>query len=198
MDKTAVLIHGWNVRDKGARTVDTLGPHLERGGWTVDKDSADYGFIFWMMFSFIGRIFFAKKLVKRLVPAIAKADLIVDHSNGGNFSTKALKLLGGEHLHTKVVVHISPAMNKKTDIPSAVKAQLVMHTRYDKATRLAAYIPFSPWGSMGTYGYMGFDVRNTNLDRTNTVKGHSGHFHGLPMQRKTAETVIQFYEENKI
>lgn len=194
--KTVVLVHGWNVRDGGAKTVDTLESYLVKNGWTVDKDSADYGFIFWRMLSFLGRWFKTKGIVKRLVPAMEKADLIITHSNGANFANRALKLLEIKHINTKIVVHISPALNKCTKIPPAVKAQLVLHTRWDSAVNLAKWIPFSRWGNMGAVGYAGTDQRNTNIDRTNKVFSHSGHFYSRPMQFITAKLAMTFYEEN--
>lgn len=193
--KRAVLIHGWNVRDGGAATVDTLKAYLEAMGWTVETDEGDYGFIFWRMLSIFGRMFMTKDIIKRLVPAIAKADLIVAHSNGPNFANRALRLLPDKFKNTKIVVWISPATNKKTEIPEAVKAQLVIYTRHDKAVKAAKYLPFSNWGNQGAVGYQGSDKRNTNFDASEYALDHSWHFHDAETQFKTAKKADDFYQE---
>lgn len=190
-----VFLHGWNVKDGGEGTVDTLVPFFNEWGWDTDKDEADYGFIFWRMLSIVGRALFTKKIIKRIVPALEKADLIITHSNGANFATRALKLLPEEMHNTKVVVHFSPALNKKTKIPPAVKSQLVVHTRHDKAVKAAKFLLLSNWGNMGAVGYMGYDQRNTNLDATNFIRDHSDHFHGEPNQKRSATISKKHYEE---
>jgi hypothetical protein len=191
-----VLIHGWNVKDGGKGTVDTLAPYFEELGWEVDSDEADYGFIFWRMLSIIGRWLFTKKIIKRLIPAVQKADMIVTHSNGANFATRAMKQLNNLYDGTKIVVHISPALNRKTEPPRAVKAQLVIHTRKDSAVKAARWLIFSPWGSMGAWGYQGYDERVDNADFTNIASGHSAHFK-KPDKRKIVATTCDDYYRRK-
>ena len=58
-----VLVHGYNVRDKGKRSIDKLAPYLEWQGWDVDTDSADYGW--WGLFMIYFRD--KKKVEARLI-----------------------------------------------------------------------------------------------------------------------------------
>ena len=168
-----VLVHGFNVKDKGKRTVDRLAVFAEKK-FLVDTDAGDYGYFNLWMIRLV-KSYLRSRVLYKLAAAFEKADVIITHSNGANFTTKALDMLGSEHNNTKLVIHISPAMNSKTAIPQAVKAQLVLHTRHDFWVKLSSYIPFHPWGRMGARGYKGDDNRNINISN-DKVKAHSDWF----------------------
>ena len=169
-----VLVHGFNVKNAGATTVDMLAPFIREAGHDVDIDEADYGYFNIWMIKLFKRWHRARMLYK-LAKAFEAADVIITHSNGANFTTQALDMMGPEHNNSKIVIHISPALNRKTPIPQAVKAQLVLHTPHDWAVRLSSYIPWFPWGRMGAFGYKGTDNRNTN-QKDASVKKHSNWF----------------------
>lgn len=169
-----VSIHGFNVRDGGSRTIDRLGPFAIYDGYLFDYDEADYGFFNLWMVRLIRRKLRARVL-HRIANAIENADVIITHSNGANFATQALDMLGAEHNNSKIVIHISPALDKDTPIPLAVKSQLVMFTPNDFWVKLSSWIPLHPWGRMGARGYSGDDNRNTNQENKD-VKSHSGWF----------------------
>ncbi len=169
-----VLVHGFNVKNAGATTVDQLASYIRDAGHTVDVDEGDYGYFnIWMIRLF--RRGHRARVLYRLAKAFETADVIITHSNGANFTTKAMDMLDSEYNNTKIVIHISPALNRKTLIPQAIKAQLVLHTPKDWAVRLSSYIPWFPWGRMGAFGYKGEDNRNTNLEDS-LVKSHSAWF----------------------
>ena len=169
----AVLVHGFNVKDAGAGTVDQFIPELEKLGYTVDRDEADYGFWSLRAIYFGGK----RKVIRRLMKAFEHADVIITHSNGASFANKALKQIPPRHDGTRVLVHFSPALNRKTEIPFSIDRQWVYHTRKDWTVRLSSYLPGLPWGRMGAMGYKG-DGPNINVDRTETMKGHSNWFKG--------------------
>ena len=162
-----VLVHGFNVRDGGRRSIDQLADSLRRRGHTVDTDTADYGW-----HGLIKVRFFHGSAVRRIRAALMSADAVITHSNGANYATKALKKINSK----KIVVHISPALNKRSKPPKSVGTQHVFHTRHDNAVQWGKYVLFHPWGNMGAYGYAGKDNRVTNHDYTNRVKGHSDWF----------------------
>lgn len=174
----AVAIHGFNVRDAGAQTVDTLAPFLAENGFFVDTDEADYGW-----HGLIKVRFFYKKAVERIRAAISDADLIYCHSNGYNYLVKALKGLTRPSGKGKpVVVAISPAYDRKAPVPRNIKNLYVLHTTNDFWVKVAALLRFHPWGSMGAHGYCGpEDPRVTNMEESD-VPGHSAWFE--PMIRK--------------
>jgi len=165
-----VLVHGFNVRDGGAETVDKLDPGLTALGHQVEKDEADYGYYdFW-------KVRFAKySAVRRIAAALEHADVVITHSNGANYANMALKLLE-YHRSTFKVIHFSPALNRNTPIPANVSKQWVFHTKTDYTVRLSAILPFHPWGNMGAGGYTGQDTRASNIDCSDLVRRHSDWF----------------------
>lgn len=162
-----VLVHGFNVRDGGKRTIDKLAKHLQGYGHTVDTDTADYG-----LHGLIKVRFFNGQAVRRIRGALVLADAVITHSNGANYTTKALKTL----THKVKVFHLSPALNKKKKVPAAVSVMHVFHTGHDKAVKAAKYLIAHPWGNMGRVGYKGKDKRVTNHDHTDRVPAHSDWF----------------------
>ena len=169
-----VLVHGFNVRDGGRGTTDQLAPFILDAGHTVDLDEGDYGFFnIWMVRFRKSRT--RQRVLHRLAKAFETADVIITHSNGANFTTQALDMMGHEYNNKKLVIHISPALDRDTEIPNAVHHQLVLHTPHDKAVRLSSWLLWHPWGRMGAKGYNGSDNRNTNL-KVSAVKNHSAWF----------------------
>ena len=172
--KKIILVHGFSVRDGGKKTIDQLSPFIRDAGHVVDLDEGDYGYFnLWMIRLF--KSYLKSRVIYRLAKAFETADVIITHSNGANFTTQALDLLLPEMNNKIIVIHISPAINSKTPIPQAVKAQMVQHTPHDFWVKLASYLPFHPWGRMGASGYKGTDNRNTNRINRD-VKGHSDWF----------------------
>ena len=164
-----VLVHGFNVKDGGKRTVDTLAPTLHKRGHLTDTDSADYGY-----HDLIKVRFNHKAAVLRIAGALEKADAVITHSNGANYAHQAMLMIGRK----LTVIHISPALNNKVNVPAVVERMVVFHTRNDKAVKAAKWLLFHPWGNMGSSGYTGHDTRVRNLDYTYMVKGHSDWFKG--------------------
>ena len=103
-------------------------------------------------------------------------------------------MLSSEYNNDKLVIHISPALDKDTPIPLSVRAQLVLFTPNDFWVKLSSWIPTHPWGRMGARGYKGDDNRNTNHE-DDTVKSHSGWFH-VEHVGKTWAHCRAFIEEN--
>jgi len=169
-----VLVHGFNVKDKGRNTVDRLAPYIKAAGHQVDLDQGDYGYFnLWMIRLF--KSYLKSRVIYRLARAFEDADIIITHSNGANFTTQALDLLPAKMNNTKKVIHISPALNSNTSIPEAVSHQLVLFTPHDFWVKLSSYLPFHPWGRMGARGYTGSSNKNYNLE-DKSIKGHSDWF----------------------
>ena len=163
-----VLVHGFNVRDGGASTVDKLTPYLEQQGHQIDKDDADYGFFsLWMV------RFRKHKAILRIAEALKEADVVIAHSNGANYVLKALKFVHPP----KQVIFLSPAANRRSKVPVSATKVDVFHTRTDFWVFLSGFLPFKhPWGWMGLKGTKGNDPRITNHDYTDIVKSHSDWF----------------------
>jgi hypothetical protein len=183
-----VLIHGFNVRDGGARSIDKLAPLLEAAGHTVDKDEADYG---WLgLLSVRIRKYSA---VRRIMLALEYADVVISHSNGANYENMALKLLDQRHSRKYKVIRISPALNPKTGVPRNVLFAGVWHTRADWIAGLSGLLLFHPWGRQGMSGYDGTDWRIRNFDYTDLIAGHSDWFENGNVSI-IAQDILQFIE----
>jgi hypothetical protein len=191
----ACFVHGFNVKDGGRRTIDQVIPGFRAAGIEVDADEADYGYFNLFMIRLI-RSRHRDRMLGRLAKAFESADVIVTHSNGAHFATRAMDMLGPEHNNTKTVIHISPALNRRTEPPAAVKRQLVMHTPYDIWVRLASYLPFMPWGRMGAFGYSGDSPKVTNLKRSE-VHRHSDWFIHKHL-KQTRIDCLEFALERKL
>jgi len=169
-----VLVHGFNVKDGGRHTVDMLAPYIINAGHKVDLDEGDYGFFnIWMVRFRRSRT--RQRVLHRLAKAFETADVIITHSNGANFTTQALDMMEKEFNNKVLIIHISPALDRDTEIPNAVKNQLVLFTPHDKYVKLSSWLLFHPWGRMGAKGYSGNDNRNLNME-VKAVKGHSAWF----------------------
>jgi len=190
-----VLVHGFNVHDNGTRTVDKLIPLIELAGYSVDKDEGDYGFFnIWMVRFTKSRT--RQRVLHRLAKAFETADVIITHSNGANFTTQALDMMEPKFNNAKLVIHISPALDRDTEIPNAVRHQLVMYTPHDIVVRLSSWLPFYPWGRMGAKGYSGNDNRNKNV-KIKDVKRHSSWFKTEKVVN-TWETCLEFIVEHSV
>lgn len=169
--KRVVLVHGFNVKDRGARGIDKMAPHFQSLQYECEKDSeADYGY--WTLFS----MYFWKRegVLERLRRAFADADVIVTHSNGANFATQALN--GMRDGRKRILVHFSPALERDTPPPKNVMHEYVFHSRRDGVVRwLAPLAPFLPWGRAGSHGKRVVGAV-TNFDETPFISSHSAWF----------------------
>ena len=187
----AVLVHGFNVKDGGKNTIDQLAYGLAERGILCDTDEADYGYFGLLQIRWPFWRKRRKKVYERLMGAFEQADIIITHSNGAYFTTKALKGLSEAHRERLTVIHISPALNRKTEPPEAVARMLVLHTPLDGWVRASTYLPFHPWGRMGAFGYSGDDPRVTNR-KCPQVKRHSDWFHeNRPLTLRRIEEFIK-------
>lgn len=182
-----VLIHGFNVKDNGAGSVDKLKPYLQARfpKAFIDTDSADYGWHFLLKVHFF---YMFGKTIKRIAEALKDADVVITHSNGANYCMKALKRINNMDLK---IIHLSPALDKgyrfnwrKFDVAH------IFHTLKDKTVRISKYIPFSPWGNMGQVGAKSRLVSVLNHDWTKHINGHSDWFKDQHIE-KVAQSIAE-------
>lgn len=170
-----VLVHGFNDRSGGATTIDCLAPGLRKRGYHVDTDQADYGW-----HGLIQVRFFHRKAVERIAHALADADVIIDHSNGRNYSDKAI-VLAAEAQPEKSwhVISFSGARNSKAPIHPNISRIDVFYTQNDRVVKVARWLLFHGWGDLGAVGYKGkADSRVYGHEFTNRVVEHSSWFYG--------------------
>lgn len=189
MDKLRViLVHGFNVRDKGADTIDRLRPHFEERGYQVIEAVEGFRFL-------LGVRFFNKFRARKLMRLIQPGDILVGHSDGCNIITMACTMLsrgGFPHL-SLLSVFYNPALDQNTWQPGCVDKVLVFHDQSDKATWISKLLPFHNWGEMGKKGYAGpqWEIHtNVSYDRMGFANlGHSGVFKN---EQALQETLLRF------
>lgn len=171
MAHVVYLIHGFNVKDDGAETVDTVRGHLESYGYKVVD--IDYGW-----FQRLRVRLCNKALAKVLSSLVKPGSTCIAHSNGG-----ALAYLACEFgAPFKNVILVNPALDSNKALASQVKNIQVWFCPHDNWTGLSKFIPNSIWGAQGRTGYTGYpDDRYTNINEEKEFgrlkDEHSGIWH---------------------
>lgn len=158
----AYLIHGFNVKDRGANTTDKLRPHLEALGYDVTE--LDY--------PWFGRV--KTRLCNKAMAMIAAetvedGSMVFGHSNG----CAVIYYMAQFNSNFSHITLINPALDAKK-VPAGDCGVDVWYASNDQPVRIAKYIPYSPWGDQGRVGYVGSDPRVQNHP-LGTI-GHSGAF----------------------
>lgn len=166
MRPSAIFVHGFNVRDDGSKTVDTLKPAVQHLHNLRVMDY-DYGWL-----GLFGVRFLSWRLAKTLSGLIQEQDILIGHSNGCALIYNAIMR------HKKpcaLVFLIAPALDSDVEFPPELfNRVVVLHSKHDIPVKLSKYLPFHPWGSMGAYGAKHFNVKN--IDCSSWAKGHSAYF----------------------
>jgi hypothetical protein len=182
-----VLIHGFNVKDGGAKTVDRLAPYLEQYGYQVDKDEADYGYL-----SLFAVRLKKHKAILRIVKAMRTADVVIAHSNGANYVLKALKFITENKIR---VVFLSPAANRKAKFAESASRVDVFYSRTDFWVWLSGFLLFHPWGRMGQRGPKTNDPRVFAHNYSDMVRDHSDWFDDAHVSETTRAIFTVLQEE---
>ena len=151
--RTAHLVHGFNVTDGGASTIDRVARYLPRLGYVPRRHA--YG---WrgLLGTLLGNPAVARSIASQVTPG----DIGIGHSNGCAILSRVAELgapLAG-------LVFINPALDNCWVAPAHVKWVRVFHSGQDAAVSVAKLIPFVRWGDMGAAGYVGQDPRYINID----------------------------------
>lgn len=163
------LVHGYNIKDGGNKTIDRLLPYLNYSEITTVEH--DYGHL-----NIYGVLTKNKKIASKIVRKLGSDDVAIGHSNGCAILVKSLQQ--GAVLDKLIL--INPALDKHFEFPESVNEIHIFHSHKDKVVVLAKYLRKLVfwrntflWGEMGNTGYRGNDSRVTNhLMKTK----HSGIF----------------------
>lgn len=185
-----VIVHGFNVSDGGKGSIDRLAPWLREKypGAFVDTDSADYG-----LHRLLKVRFFWRTAVKRIAATLNDADMVITHSNGANYTMKAIrKHVQNDKLH---VIHISPALNRKQRLRKLVFRKMdTFHSDGDFWVKLAGWLPFHSWGPAGAKGIKTDDPRHDNHHLKDP--SHSGWFGELSIKCFCEEKLFPVIDKN--
>lgn len=161
------LVHGFNVKDGGKKTVDKLIPHLaERGFECIELDYGFFG---------LARVRLCNRAVARTVAATVAPDSIaIGHSNGCAIIYRAA-MAGARFRH---VTLINPALDAGKAIEGADSVN-VWYSPSDEAVMASRLLWRHTWGNQGRVGHTNADARyrqfNADLEFGDKV-GHSGIF----------------------
>ena len=153
----ALLVHGFNVSDGGARTTDKLRPYLETAGYHVAE--LDYNWT-----GLIGVRMCNKRLAKviaRMTHLVPGKLIAIGHSNGCAI-LQAASMMGAKF---DQLVFINPALNASAKVGEQVRYVHVWHSPSDTVVKIAKWLPFHKWGNMGAVGYTGTDPRFFNYNK---------------------------------
>ncbi|MCK5015799.1 MAG: hypothetical protein KAS32_01905 [Candidatus Peribacteraceae bacterium] len=141
--RRVILIHGFNVHDGGASTVDLLIPGIKARGFRVVE--YDYG---WR--GLLGSLLLNQHDADKLILQHQPGDIYIGHSNGCAILSRAID----DGLGAENVIFIHPALDRDWEPPenTQVKYLSVFYSSRDRATRAARFIPWVRWGEMGTVG----------------------------------------------
>ena len=190
--KKTFLLHGFNVMDKGADTVEKLRPYIKE-----EVISFPYG---WHLLSILWH---NKKVAKDLCAHTRNMTLLGDvyavgHSNGCAIIVEAARR--GALLDS--ILLINPALHVNTVFPDSLRRIVVVYTKHDAPTRAARFfnkIPFlrklvpEAWGAMGAEGYKGKDPRVLNMNMSGVLKGHSDLFEDGVIEKVAYMPVRELY-----
>lgn len=150
----AHIVHGFNVKDAGKGTTDTLKPFLYAAGYEVLDQ--DYGW-----FGLLSVRFRNDDVARRIAKSVLPGDIAFGHSNAGDILRQAA-WLGAPF---KGIVLIHPALDRDTRLAPQVEWVQVYHSSKDEVVVASKFLWFNhPWGDMGNVGYKGQDARWTNFE----------------------------------
>lgn len=185
MNEVIYLIHGFNVKDGGAKTTGSIRPYFEKEGFDVRE--IDYGFFFRV------RARLCNRGVARVISRLVEADsTCIGHSNGG-----ALAWLACEYgAPFKNVILVNPALDSDLVIAKHIKNIQVWYSPRDKWTWLAKFIPWSIWGAQGKTGYTGtldkrYEQYNEDLVFDIVKDNHSGTWKDHDSRKYFTEQVVK-------
>jgi len=162
MPGTALLVHGFNVRDNGSGTIARLSPYLLTRGWDT--------VVFRMGWMDIIQVYTQnKRHAKRLAQAARNAKLLNDdpviaigHSNGCAVIHLATTLYDAP---IDKVAYLNPALEKDLVPGPQVSKVDVWYSPSDAPVKFARWLPKNIWGEMGRTGYEGEDLRMRNHNK---------------------------------
>lgn len=224
--RNTYLIHGFNVKDGGASTIDRLLPYIREQSQESDIiTQLDYGW-----FGLWSVMFHNKDVAKDLKAQQSKLvhsqaceaytttegvftrdysqQYVIAHSNGCAILVEAAK----RGAIFKRVLLINPALPCDTIFPSTIGEVLVVYTKHDTPTNAAKWgnrIPFlcllvpNAWGAMGKYGSN--RVKANNEQGVNVInialhslQGHSDLFTDSRLEAQATNLLRLLYGLTKV
>lgn len=158
------LLHGFNVSDGGAATIEQLRKYIDDPDDRFVVISLRYGWRFLLGVRFLNR-----RTAKRLAKLSKYGDVAVGHSNGCAIIHEASWMDG---CGLARIVYIQPALDRDKH-PFAVDQWLVTSNKGDHATGVSKWLLWHHWGDMGQQGYVGIKEPIQLYTADKGILGHS-------------------------
>lgn len=194
----ALSIHGIRQKDGGTKGIDLVVNGSDAD--IVDVDDLDYNYVLFF------RVFFYQRFVERVAGGLkkwienddVKRIFVFCHSNGLNFTFKALKKLRKRgQLGNKpiIVVSLSGCARRTLNTDDATEVHN-WYTRNDEALKVAKFWPVPGMGSFGLSTYRGKSKNVIDKDITRHIDSHSQWFDAdtLPKTIEKANELMRSYE----
>lgn len=152
MSKAVILVHGIKTDASWSRGIGLFAPEFERRGYQVEIAAWNPGG--WRIF------FFSEGCARPIASTLARwaihlrklsaTELVaVGHSHG----CRLLSLASEYGAPFRAIAWLSAAVDRDVKIGRQVHWVLNYHSPGDSLVKIAALIPFHPWGSLGAYGF---------------------------------------------
>lgn len=179
------LIHGFNVKDRGAETTDRLKPHLAGYGYTpVDLD---YGWTGMIKVRLCNR-----SIARAMAAAIIPGSAVIGHSNGAALIYQAARA-GARFSH---VTLINPALDSDLTIKGADSVN-VWFSPSDRIVWAARWLRRHTWGDQGRVGCTERDARYHNINADIAFADQVGHSGIFDKERRLQAIVRRMNERLK-
>jgi len=194
----ALSIHGIRQPEGGRKSIDLVVKGSDAD--IVDTDDLDYNYVLffrvWFNGSFVERV--AGGIKKWVDHPDVKRIFIFCHSNGLNFTLKALKKLKKrKQLGDKpiIVVSLSGCARRKINTDAATEVHN-WYTTKDGALKAAIFYPVWSMGSFGLNRYKGKSKNVISKDISKHISSHSQWFEPetLPKTIEKANELMRSYE----
>lgn len=185
-----VGIHGYNVTDNGAGSVDRFGPYLEQCGHKYWSELADYGWqgLLSTRFGSIERT--ARRLALLLDEIDLKDVVLLAHSNGLAVAHEAVYYTN----RVDTIIAFNGALDPDARFSCLVSQVINFYCPADKVLKYGASLrPWHKWGRAGQVGLISRDPRITNI-RMDDVHGHSDVFQASDLCAKYAGIVCDLLD----
>lgn len=162
MRKIAILVHGFNVKDEGEETIDTMTPYLIDDGYEVVNFDYDWTGVLRVRLCNGNLATALASMSKHLIHVVA-----IGHSNGCAIIHEACQSVNHA---IREVVYINPALNKNAELGKLVRQAHVWYSPSDKPVKVSRWLIKHSWGEMGATGYIGVDRRYKNYNKETGYK----------------------------
>ncbi len=185
MSRRILLVHGWNIRDRGERTMGGIRDELAARGFDVVLLSPGH------LRGWRETRHRSRQLAKTWAVQTKPGDVLVGHSNGCRIAWEMSQHPG---CLADLAVWIQPALDGYLLPGRCIRRCLVLWNRNDRVVWWARLLPWSDWGDMGRRGPVPIEGGLGRDRRLLAVEMGRGHSPQVEAPQDYADEVERFVE----